>query len=138
MPNLFPLTAARSMYEPFHRLKFYGAASYVDQIRSGMNYFVKEKGKKAVCVMYQDTDYGKEILEGAELQTKKLGIKIVESAAHKPTDQDFTAPITKLRNAGCDLIAMASHGRRGVAALLLGSETQKVLTHGKLPVIVVR
>jgi nucleotide-binding universal stress UspA family protein len=39
---------------------------------------------------------------------------------------------------GCDLIVMASHGRRGVAALLLGSETQKVLTHGTLPVLVVR
>jgi nucleotide-binding universal stress UspA family protein len=38
----------------------------------------------------------------------------------------------------CDLIVMASHGRRGVAALLLGSETQKVLTHGKVPVLVVR
>jgi nucleotide-binding universal stress UspA family protein len=38
----------------------------------------------------------------------------------------------------CDLIVMASHGRRGVGALLLGSETQKVLTHGKLPVLVVR
>jgi nucleotide-binding universal stress UspA family protein len=38
----------------------------------------------------------------------------------------------------CDAIVMASHGRRGVAALLLGSETQKVLTHTKLPVIVVR
>jgi len=39
---------------------------------------------------------------------------------------------------GCDLIVMASHGRRGVAAVLLGSETQKVLTHGQLPVLVVR
>lgn len=38
----------------------------------------------------------------------------------------------------CDAIVMASHGRRGVSALLLGSETQKVLTHSKLPVIVVR
>jgi nucleotide-binding universal stress UspA family protein len=38
----------------------------------------------------------------------------------------------------CDLIVMASHGRRGVAALLLGSETQKVLTHGAVPVLVVR
>ncbi|MGY0196300.1 universal stress protein [Leptothrix sp. BB-4] len=37
-----------------------------------------------------------------------------------------------------DLIVMASHGRRGVAALLLGSETQKVLTHGTVPVLVVR
>jgi nucleotide-binding universal stress UspA family protein len=39
---------------------------------------------------------------------------------------------------GCDLIVMASHGRRGVAALLLGSETQRVLLHSKLPVLVVR
>jgi branched-chain amino acid transport system substrate-binding protein len=108
VPNLFPLSAARSMYEPFERLKFYGAASYVDQIRSGIEYFVKTKGKKAICVMYQDTDFGKEILEGAEIQAKKLGIKVVETAAHKPTDQDFTAPITKLRSAGCDLILMGT------------------------------
>jgi nucleotide-binding universal stress UspA family protein len=39
---------------------------------------------------------------------------------------------------GCDLIVMASHGRRGMSALLLGSETQKVLTHSTLPVLVVR
>lgn len=38
----------------------------------------------------------------------------------------------------CDIIVMASHGRRGVAALLLGSETQRVLIHSKLPVLVVR
>jgi nucleotide-binding universal stress UspA family protein len=38
----------------------------------------------------------------------------------------------------CDLLVMASHGRRGVSALLLGSETQKVLTHSKIPVLVVR
>src|SRR6478735_9238929 len=108
VPNLFPLSAARSMYEPYERLKFYGAASYVDQIRSGIDYFVKTKGKKAICVMYQDTDFGKEVLEGAEQQTKKLGIEIVEKTAHKPTDQDFTAPITKLREAKCELIAMGT------------------------------
>jgi nucleotide-binding universal stress UspA family protein len=39
---------------------------------------------------------------------------------------------------GCDLIVMASHGRRGVSAMLLGSETQKVLTHSTVPVLVVR
>jgi len=39
---------------------------------------------------------------------------------------------------GCDLLVMASHGRRGVSALLLGSETQKVLTHTQIPVLVVR
>jgi branched-chain amino acid transport system substrate-binding protein len=108
VPNLFPLSAARSMYEPYERLKFYGAASYVDQIRSAVNYFVKEKGKKAPCVMYQDTDFGKEIVIGAELQAKQLGINIVEMAAHKPTDQDFSASITKLKGAGCDLVLMGT------------------------------
>src|SRR5262245_59702683 len=108
VPNLFPLSAARSMYEPFDRLKFYGAASYVDQIRSAVNYFVKEKGKKSVCVMYQDTDFGKEIVVGAEVQAKQLNIKIVEMASHKPTDQDFSASITKLKGAGCDLVLMGT------------------------------
>lgn len=42
----------------------------------------------------------------------------------------------KLNN--CDVLVMASHGRRGVSALLLGSETQKVLTHSTIPVLVVR
>ena len=39
---------------------------------------------------------------------------------------------------GCDLILMTSHGRRGLAAVLLGSETRKVLTHAKIPILVVR
>ena len=39
---------------------------------------------------------------------------------------------------GCDLVVMASHGRRGMAALLIGSETSRVLTHSPLPVLVVK
>lgn len=50
----------------------------------------------------------------------------------------WEAIIDHAKTQGCDLIVMASHGRRGVAALLLGSETQKVLTHSTLPVLVVR
>jgi branched-chain amino acid transport system substrate-binding protein len=108
VPNLFPLSAARSMYEPFHKLKFYGAASYVDQVRAGINYFVTQKGKKALCAMYQDTDFGKEVLDGVTLQAEKLKIKVVETVTHKPTDQDFTAQITKLKGAGCDLVAIGT------------------------------
>jgi branched-chain amino acid transport system substrate-binding protein len=108
VPNLFPLSAARSMYLPFNRLKFYGAASYVDEIRAGIKYFVSQKGKKALCVLYQDTDFGKEVLDGAQLQADEMKIKVVETATHKPTDQDFTAQITKLKVAGCDLVAMGT------------------------------
>ena len=50
----------------------------------------------------------------------------------------WEAILDHARTQGCDLIVMASHGRRGVSALLLGSETQKVLTHSTLPVLVVR
>jgi branched-chain amino acid transport system substrate-binding protein len=108
IPSLFPITAARSMYEPFDRLKFYASASYVDQVRAGINYLVTKQNKKAVCVMYQDTDFGKEVLEGVKEQTEQLKIKIVETATHKPTDQDFTASLTKLKSAGCDLIVMGT------------------------------
>ena len=50
----------------------------------------------------------------------------------------WEAIIDHAKTMGCDLIVMASHGRRGVTALLLGSETQKVLTHTRVPVLVVR
>src|SRR3989441_5427674 len=108
VPNLFPLSAARSMFEPFHKLKFYNAATYVDQVRAGINYFVTKKGKKAVCAMYQDTDFGKEVLDGIQMQADKLKIKIAETTTHKPTDQDFTAQITRLKAAGRDLVSLGS------------------------------
>ena len=50
----------------------------------------------------------------------------------------YEAIIEAATRSGCDLIFMASHGRRGISALLLGSETQKVLTHSKIPVLVYR
>ena len=52
--------------------------------------------------------------------------------------QPWSAIISAARARKCDLIVMASHGRRGLAGLLLGSETAKVLTHSKVPVLVCR
>src|SRR5438270_6669671 len=108
VPNLLPLSAARSMFEPFHKLKLYGAATYVDQVRAGISYFVTKKGKKAVCAMYQDTDFGKEVLDGIQVQVEKMRIKLAETTTHKPTDQDFTAQITKLKAANCDLVVFGT------------------------------
>jgi len=53
-------------------------------------------------------------------------------------DSPYEAIIRVAEQKGCDLIMMASHGRRGVKAILIGSETQKVLTHSKIPVLVYR
>ena len=54
------------------------------------------------------------------------------------SDDPFQAIIDAVRDRGCDLIVMASHGRRGIKGLLLGSETQRVLTHSGIPVLVWR
>ena len=52
------------------------------------------------------------------------------------SDQPYEAILEAAQDKGCDLILMASHGRKGLRGVLLGSETQKVLTHAKLPVLV--
>jgi nucleotide-binding universal stress UspA family protein len=52
--------------------------------------------------------------------------------------QPYEAIVELAQTQGCDLICMASHGRKGVSALVLGSEANKVLTHSKIPVLVCR
>lgn len=63
---------------------------------------------------------------------------VVCATMHAISAAPWEAIIAAAKKAKCDAIVMASHGRRGLTAVLLGSETQKVLTHSKLPVLVVR
>ena len=77
-----------------------------------------------------------EFLAAAEREAKLLGIRC--EIAQTTSDDPYPVIIETATKRGCDLIAMASHGRRGIAALLLGSVTQKVLTHSKVPVLVYR
>jgi len=108
VPNLFPFTAARSMAEPFHKLKFAQFSTYYDQVRSSVKQFVEKEGKKKVCSMYQDTDFGHEIRDGVKDQVKALKLELASEASYGPTDTDFVAPISKLKSAGCDLVVMGS------------------------------
>ena len=108
IPNIFPISWADSMSKPFHPLKFALYAPYSEQIRVAVKYMVEKKGKKTVCGMHQDTDFGNEVLNGARAQLEAMGMKFAEVTTHKPTDQDFTPQLTKLRAANCDLIAMGT------------------------------
>jgi branched-chain amino acid transport system substrate-binding protein len=108
VPKLLPLSAARSMYEPFHKLKFSQYSSYVDEMRAGVKYFIEQRGRKSICAMYQDTDFGKDVLAGATIQAEAMGMKIVATTAHKPTDTDFSAAVAKLREAKCDVIVLGT------------------------------
>jgi branched-chain amino acid transport system substrate-binding protein len=58
--------------------------------------------------MYVDNEFGQEILEGARDQAKAMNIEIAAESGHKPTDTDFTGPISKLREATCDVIFMGT------------------------------
>ena len=116
VPNLFPLTGARSMVEPFHQLKFSQRGIYYEEIRAGLKFFA-EKGNQRPCVIYQDTDYGQEILEGAKDQAAEMGLKIWETSAHKPTESEFTASILKLKNASCDVVFMGTIHRDTILIL---------------------
>ncbi|MEO8626481.1 MAG: universal stress protein [Betaproteobacteria bacterium] len=71
-----------------------------------------------------------------EKAAKQAGVTCDTASA--TSDQPYQAIIKTAEEKGCDLIMMASHGRRGVQGLLVGSETQKVLTHSRTPVLVYR
>ena len=76
------------------------------------------------------------ILETALAQAKAHGVSAkIDTLV---SDTPYQAIIDAAARHSCDLIFMASHGRKGLASLLLGSETQKVLTHSTIPVLVYR
>ena len=108
IPNLFPLSSARSMTDPLHRLKFGALSSYYDQVRAGVKWAIEEKGKEKICVLYQDNDFGQETYEATVDQLEAMGRELHEKATNKPTDTDLTAQITKLKNAECDAVAMGT------------------------------
>src|ERR1700679_629025 len=108
VPNVFPLTCARSMYEPFNRYKYGQFASYYDQMRAGVKYFVEKRGKKVVGSMYQDTDFGRDVHAGVVAQLKAMGLTLAVETAHRPTDTDFNAALDRQHDAKCDLICMGT------------------------------
>ncbi len=78
----------------------------------------------------------RDILGAAELAARNANVACDSVAS--VSDVPYDAIISAATDKECDLIFMASHGRRGISGLLLGSETQKVLTHSKIPVLVYR
>ncbi|GAA5183993.1 universal stress protein [Niveibacterium umoris] len=76
------------------------------------------------------------ILTAAQTEAARLGVQ--SDTDTSVSDLPYESIIDAAKRHGCDLIFMASHGRKGVAGFLLGSETQKVLTHSSIPVLVFR
>jgi nucleotide-binding universal stress UspA family protein len=84
----------------------------------------------------ESQEHARKMLDKVEKAAKAAGVKCEAIAV--VSDYPYQQIIEIARKKKCDLILMASHGRRGLSSLLLGSETAKVLTHSKVPVLVVR
>jgi nucleotide-binding universal stress UspA family protein len=79
---------------------------------------------------------GERLVKALEEQARAAGV--VSESLTLVNDHPWEGIVEAANQRDCDLIFMASHGRRGLSALLLGSETTKVLTHSKIPVLVYR
>jgi branched-chain amino acid transport system substrate-binding protein len=115
--NFLPVTAAREMYEPFHKLKYSFAATYFDQMRTALPTLVKEKGAKKVCAIYQDDDFGLEVIRGADEGLKTLGMTMTEKTSFKRGATDFSSQVAKLKSSGCDFVVMGTIIRETIGTI---------------------
>ena len=115
--NFFPITAAREMYEPFNKLKYSFAAPYYDQMRLATPMLVKQKGAKKVCTLYQDDDFGLEVLKGGEDGLKSIGMEFAEKTSYKRGATDFSSQISKLQSSGCDFVVLGTIIRETIGAI---------------------
>lgn len=109
--------------KPDYPVAFYGEGALIDPTTPEK--FAEMADKQAADVLAACTAIAAEAGVGCD-------------SVSQTSDIPYEAIIDAANDAGCDLIFMASHGRRGISGLLLGSETQKVLTHSKVPVLVYR
>ncbi len=115
--NFFPVTAAREMYEPFHKLKYSFAATYYDQIRLALPKLVKEKNAKKICTIYQDDEFGLEVERGGEAALKAMGMEYAEKTSFKRGATDFSSQVAKMKAAGCDFVVLGTIIRETIGTI---------------------
>jgi branched-chain amino acid transport system substrate-binding protein len=115
--NFFPVTAAREMYDPFHRLKFAFAATYYDQMRAGLPEMFKRKKYARPCAIYQDDEFGLEVLRGGEEALKTMNMTFVEKTSYKRGSTDFSSQVARMKAANCDLVVMGTIIRETIGTI---------------------
>lgn len=126
--QLFPLTAAEFTFKfdpakPQERLKFNNILPYVESTRAAMKYMIESKGFKKPCILHQDDEYGKNVLDGFTQQTAAMKITPASVTSYKRGASDFSAPIAKMKSDGCDLVVLGAVIREPIGAM---SEAKKL------------
>jgi branched-chain amino acid transport system substrate-binding protein len=78
---------------------------------------VKEKGAKKVCTIYQDDDFGLEVLRGGEAGLKTLNMEFAEKTSYKRGATDFSSQVTKMQASGCDMVVLGTIIRETIGTI---------------------
>jgi branched-chain amino acid transport system substrate-binding protein len=120
--QLFPLTAAEFTFKfdpakPQERLKFNNLLPYVESTRAALKYMMEWKGFKKPCVMHQDDEYGKNVLDGFTQQLESMKVQPASITSFKRGVSDFSAQIAKMKSDGCDLVVLGTIIRETIGAM---------------------
>lgn len=121
--NFFPMALSKDMYEPVDKLKFAFISSYIEQMARATPRLYREKNATRACALYQDDDFGQEVLKGAEVGLKSINVEIVERTSYKRGATDFSSQVARLKGANCDLVVLGTVIRETVGAI---SEARKL------------
>src|SRR6201746_647206 len=120
--QLFPLTAAEFTFKfdpakPQERLKFNNLLPYVESTRAAYKFMMEAKGFKRPCIMHQDDEYGKNVLDGFTEQLKAMNVTPASITSYKRGASDFSAQIAKMKSDGCDLVVLGTIIRETIGAM---------------------
>jgi branched-chain amino acid transport system substrate-binding protein len=120
--QLFPLTAAEFTFKfdpakPQERLKFNNILPYVESTRAALKYMIETKNFKKPCVMHQDDEYGKSVLDGFTQQLETMKLTPASVTSYKRGASDFSAQVAKMKSDGCDLVVLGTVIRETIGAM---------------------
>ena len=126
--QLFPLTAAEFTFKfdpakPQERLKFNNLLPYVESTRAALKYMMDWKHFQKPCIMHQDDEYGKNVLDGFNQQLEAMKIQPASITSYKRGASDFSAQVAKMKSDGCDLVVLGTVIRETIGAM---SEAKKL------------
>ncbi len=115
--NFFPGTGAREMSEPPNRLKYAFAPAYFDQMRQNVPRLARQKNVRKVCTVYQDDEFGLEVMRGAEAGLKAAGMELADRATYKRGATDFSSQVARLKAAGCEMVVLGTVIRETIGVI---------------------
>ncbi|MEO8297341.1 MAG: ABC transporter substrate-binding protein [Burkholderiales bacterium] len=121
--SFMPMSSARPMFEPVHKLKFGFSQPNFDGQRSNAPRLFKTSKSTKACILYQDDEFGLEIFRGAEAGFKDIGISFTDVTTYKRGATDFASQVARMKQAGCDFVVMGTQIRETVGTI---SEMRKL------------